>query len=269
MGNLRWLTQNQNMKKTIGLIGAMREELQAVVDLIEEVEEVSKGMRTYYIGKLHGLNVVAVLSRSGKVAAATTVCTLLMDFQVDEIIFTGVAGAVDRDLDIGDVVIGERLVQHDVDARPVMARYEIPLLGETFFVSDPKRRDQARRASERFLVHTLPTVLKDRFDIPSPKVVLGDIASGDQFFSAEQNVLALGRELPSVKCVEMEGAAVAQVCYEYGVPFTVIRTISDAANEDAPTNFMAFIEEVASLYAHDIIKNLFDLMVEEGQRVEK
>jgi adenosylhomocysteine nucleosidase len=108
----------------------------------------------------------------------------------------------------------------------------------------------------------------DRFHIPSPQVVLGDIASGDQFFSAEEDVLALGSALPSVKCVEMEGAAVAQVCFEYGVPFTVIRTISDAANEDAPTNFMAFIQEVASLYAHDIIKNLFDLMVEEDERVE-
>ena len=139
----------------------MREELQAVVDLIEEVEEVNQGMRTYYLGKLHGIKVVAVLSRSGKVAAATTVCTLLMDFEVDEIIFMGVAGAVDRDLNIGNVVIGERLVQHDVDARPVMARYEIPLLGETFFLSDPQRRDQARRASEKFLIETLPTVLKE------------------------------------------------------------------------------------------------------------
>lgn len=258
------------MKKTIGLIGAMPEELQAVVDLIEGVEEIHQGMRTYYVGHLHGLKVVAVFSRSGKVAAATTVCNLLMNFKVDEIIFTGVAGGVDRGLNIGDVVIGERLVQHDVDARPVMARYEIPLLGETYFHSDPHRRAQAFAAAEDFLVHTLPSVLKDRFHIPAPKVVYGDIASGDQFFSAEAEVLNLGQNLPSVKCVEMEGAAVAQVCFEYGVPFTVIRTISDGANEDAPTNFMAFIQEVAALYAHDIIKNLFDRMVAEveGERVK-
>jgi adenosylhomocysteine nucleosidase len=253
------------MEKTIGLIGAMPEELQAVVDLIEGVEEVSKGMRTYYVGTLHGIRVVAVFSRSGKVAAATTVCTLLMDFGVDEIIFTGVAGGVDRSLSIGDVVIGERLVQHDVDARPVMAQYEIPLLGKTYFHSDTLRRDQALRATQDFLVHTLPTVLKDRFHIPSPQVVYGDIASGDQFFSSEQNVLALGTNLPTVKCVEMEGAAVAQVCFEYGVPFTVIRTISDGANEDAPVNFMAFIQEVASLYSTEIIRNMFDLIVQETE----
>jgi len=245
------------MSQKIGLIGAMPQELEAVVHLLEDVTEVEKGNRTYFQGKLHGQEVVAVFSRSGKVAATITVCNLILEFGVDEIIFIGVAGGVDRDLHIGDVVVAERLIQHDVDARPVMPQYEIPLLGVTYFHSDESRRKQAFDSAKNFIENDLPDALKERFHIRKPHVVYGDIASGDKFFSAEADVLALGKALPSVACVEMEGAAVAQACYEYGIPFTVIRTISDGADEHADVNFLEFANNVANLYGAAIIEGMF------------
>ncbi|MEM6801894.1 MAG: 5'-methylthioadenosine/adenosylhomocysteine nucleosidase [Bacteroidota bacterium] len=241
-------------RRKIGLIGAMPQELQAVVDLIEEVKEIEMGSRIYYEGKIKDQEVVAVFSRSGKVAAAISVCNLILHFEVDEVIFIGVAGGVKRDLKVGDVVIADRLIQHDVDARPVMPQYEIPFLGVTYFQSDKGRSERAFSAARNFLEEGLPADLKDRFNIHSPRVIYGDIASGDQFFAAEADVLALGEALPSVACVEMEGAAVAQACYEYDIPFTVIRTISDGADEDAGVNFQDFADNVANLYGAAIIE---------------
>jgi adenosylhomocysteine nucleosidase len=244
------------MKHRIGIIGAMPQELAAVVALIEGVEVVEKGNRQYFVGELFGSPVVAAYSRSGKVAAAITVCTLLLDFDVKEVIFTGVAGAVSQQRHIGDVVVGSRLIQHDVDARPVMPRFEIPLLGITYFETNAARSQQAVAATQVFLAERLPAALKQRFHLRHPEVVQGDIASGDQFIASDASRQQLREVLPDIECVEMEGAAVAQVCYEHGIPFTVIRTISDAADDDATVNFLSFIEEVASLYAVEIIRGM-------------
>ena len=245
------------MSKKIGLIGAMPQELQAVVDLIDQPKQSQKSNRTYYEGTLHGQSVVAVFSRSGKVAATITVCSLILDYGVDEIIFIGVAGGVDRALHIGDVVIAKRLIQHDVDPRPVMPQYEIPLLGVTYFESDEERSKVAFDSATDFVENRLPPALMERFHIRKPRVVYGDIASGDKFFSNESEVLALGEALPTVSCVEMEGAAVAQACYEFGIPFTVIRTISDGADEHADVNFLEFANNVANLYGAAIIEGMF------------
>ncbi len=97
------------------------------------------GMRTYTIGELAGVTTVVVFSRWGKVAAAITVSTLILEFKVTELLFTGVAGAIDHRLQIGDIVLGKRLIQHDMDARPLMAQFEIPLLGKTFLKALPSR----------------------------------------------------------------------------------------------------------------------------------
>ncbi len=245
------------MARKIGLIGAMPQELQAVVSLIQNTATRRIGGRDYHVGQLEGLDVVAVLSRGGKVAAAITVTTLILEFDVDEVIFTGVAGGLDPDVHIGDVVIGERLIQHDVDPRPVMPRFEVPLLGVTYFHSDPARVAMARAAAEAFFRDELPEELRERFDLRPPQVRHGDIASGDQFIATARAKQALTEALPRVLCVEMEGAAVAQACYELGRPCLVIRTISDAADDEASFNFMTFIDQVASRYARSIIAHIF------------
>ena len=117
---------------TIGIMSAMREEIVSlVVELGTADEAIHTGMRTYHRGLLWGMPVVLVYSRIGKVAAASTATHLIAQFGVDEVIFTGVAGAVDPALNIGDIVVAAKLYQHDMDASPLFSQHEIPLLDMT------------------------------------------------------------------------------------------------------------------------------------------
>src|SRR5690349_9837535 len=121
--------------KIVGIMGAMPEEIESALTLVKDQQKREIGTRTYYTGKINNVPVVVVFSRWGKVAAATTVSTLILEFKITELIFTGVAGAIHEDLRIGDVVVANRLIQHDMDARPLVSRFEIPLLGKTYFES--------------------------------------------------------------------------------------------------------------------------------------
>ena len=250
------------MENVIGIMGAMPEEINGVVELLEDTVEFEFGKRVYYKGHYRGIETIVVFSRWGKVAAATTVSTLIHEFGITELIFTGVAGAIQGDLNIGDIVIAKRLVQHDMDARPLMPQFEIPLLDKMFIEANELQLKNAEVAVRNLLDNKkLHTVIEDKdlkeFHIQEPKVVVGDVASGDQFFSCNHQKKNLLSQLSSIQCVEMEGAAVAQVCYEYEVPFVIIRTISDVANEEAPIGFPAFIKRVASKYSVEIIKNMY------------
>jgi len=121
----------------IGIMAAMQEEIDRLLrELPAGSEVVNDGRRTYHSGHLWGTPVVIVFSRWGKVAAATTATDLISDFCVTEILFTGVAGAAQPGLKVGDIVVGARLWQHDMDARPLFPRHEIPLLGRSSFASD-------------------------------------------------------------------------------------------------------------------------------------
>lgn len=243
---------------TIGIISAMPEEIHAITPYLEKTNSTTKGMRTYVQGTLFGKNVVLVFSRWGKVAAATTATQLVNDFTIDEIIFTGVAGAITSHLDIGDIVIGKKLYQHDMDASPILPKYEIPLLKKSFFETDKKRRLKMEKAVLQFLhefnVHINSNSAKE-FHIKQPNYLIGNIASGDEFINQNSKVELIKKDLPNVVCVEMEGAAVAQVCYEYHIPFSIIRTISDNANNNASVDFPSFVKDIASFYALEIIKN--------------
>ncbi len=242
----------------IGIISAMKEEIQAVLEVLDLDRRQVKGMRTYYIGSLAGKKVVLVFSRWGKVASATTATQLINDFAIDEILFTGVAGALSAELAIGDVLVGKSLFQHDMNASPLVKKYEVPLLNKTSFETDTKRRAFLLASGTEFLNQidsSISTQTLQKFSITRPKIILADIASGDQFISTDQQSKEIKKGLPSIKCVEMEGAAVAQVCFEYKIPFSIIRTISDNANGDAPIDFPQFAQSVASKYALGIISN--------------
>ena len=238
----------------------MREEIASlVVELGTTDDTIHTGMRAYHRGRLWGMPVVLVFSRWGKVAASSTATHLIAQFGVDEIIFTGVAGAVDPDLNVGDVVIAGNLYQHDMDARPMFMRHEIPLLAMTTLETDPRHRQLALDATKHFLTHELHSCISadllTEFHIDKPKVVEEDIASGDKFFAKEEDLDELRNRLPTVACIEIEGAAVAQVCHDHGVPFLVIRTISDSANEAAPVGFPRFAERTARAYSYGILQN--------------
>jgi adenosylhomocysteine nucleosidase len=252
-------------KKIIGIMGAMPEEIDGVVALLSNCVAISMGKRTYFSGQINGIETVVVFSRWGKVAAATTVTTLIHEFNITELLFTGVAGAIHSDLKIGDVVLGKRLIQHDMDARPLMNQYEIPLLSKTYFETDSDHLDMASKAihtvfENKSLLSVIEEIDLVAFNISQPKLFIGDIASGDQFFSNNEQKLNLNSQLPNVLCVEMEGAAVAQVCYEYEIPFSIIRTISDVADDTAHIDFPSFIKKISSKYAAEIIKNIFNQM---------
>ena len=236
----------------------MQEEIQALLNKLEEIKTYKKGMRTYYVGKLFSKNVVLVFSRWGKVAAAATTTQLINDFDLEEIIFTGVAGAIQNELNIGDIVIGKHLYQHDLNATPFYEKFEIPILKKKYLVSN--NTTNLLKATNLFLETYNQYVAKEDanfFDINIPKVILGDIASGDQFISSLKKIKKLNKNIPSATCVEMEGAAVAQICFEYSIPFSIIRIISDKANDNAHIDFETFSHTIASNYALGILKNYF------------
>ncbi len=253
-------------QRIIGVMGAMPEEINSIVHLLNNTTSTVIGQRTYYSGFITGIATVVVFSRWGKVAAATTVSTLINHFNVTDIIFTGVAGGIANNICIGDIVLGKRLIQHDMDARPLMQQFEIPLLSKTFFDSDETLHSIAKTSIEIILQKELLQQIIGKnellkFDITNSKLFVGDIASGDQFFATHAPKEKVQQLLPTVLCVEMEGAAVAQVCYEHAIPFVIIRTISDVANEQSPIDFPLFIQTIASKYAAEIIQHIYKQLV--------
>jgi adenosylhomocysteine nucleosidase len=244
----------------IGIMGAIPEEIAAIVaELGDSAVVVQRGMRDYHVGTAWGVPIVAVYSRIGKVAAASTATHLISDYHVDKIIFTGVAGGVETSLRVGDIVVAGDLYQHDMDARPLFQRHEIPLHGTSSFSSTASLRTECLKAAKSFLSDDLHQVIGaetlQKFGISSPRALEAAIASGDKFFADRLETAELASRLP-VACVEMEGAAVAQVCHEYSVDYAVIRTISDSANSSAHIDFAAFINQIASIYSHGIVKRL-------------
>lgn len=244
----------------IGLISSLQQEQAGLIEQLSESKTVSYGMRNYVQGKLWETDFVCVLSRLGKVAAAATAATLIQRFNVTHVVFTGVAGSMDPLIRVGDIVVADTLVQHDMDASPLFRRFEVPLSGLSRFPTDKFLTDQLIRAASDFITHDFPSAVDaaDRalFKLEAPRVHCGLIGSGDQFIHNPVKHTELKDALPDLLAVEMEGAAVAQVCFEFGVPFSVIRTISDTANENSPTDFMQFIERVAACYAFYTVKRL-------------
>ena len=240
----------------IGIMSAMHEELAAVLAAMPDEQRVQVAGRDFWVGHWQGHSVVAVLSRIGKVAAATTATVLLERFGVATLVFTGVAGGLGSGVRVGDVVVADGLVQHDMDASPLFPRHEVPLYGRARFEADAALLVQLSAASEQVLadaaLHLGPSTLAE-FQLNAPRVHRGLILSGDRFVSTSAESHALRQALPEALAVEMEGAAVAQVCHDYGVPFAAVRTISDRADDTAHTDFQRFIREVASFYSLAIV----------------
>ena len=242
----------------LGIISALHEEQQGLVEAMQSPYKLIHGMREVWVGQLWEIDAVCVLSRIGKVAAAMTATLLVEKFGVTHILFTGVAGSADKSVRVGDIVVAESLVQHDMDASPLFPRHEVPLTGISHFASDQQMALQLHQAAADFLDAELATAIDAQeravFALQAPRIHRGLIGSGDQFVGSRERIQALGEALPGLLAVEMEGAAVAQVCFELGIPFGVIRTISDNANENAATDFMRFVKSVAARYAFCIVR---------------
>jgi adenosylhomocysteine nucleosidase len=249
--------------KPLGLIAALAEEAEGLFAEMAKDPHfhiVHIGGRDYHVGSLWGQPCVLTLARIGKVAAATTATAMVHQFDVGGIVFTGVAGGIGADVKVGDIVLAENLLQHDLDASPIFPRFEVPLMGISHFPAHSGLSERLAGAVEVFLAEDftdLPAETRAAFGLVKPVLHHGLIASGDKFVNGGEAVAVLRQDLPELLAIEMEGAAVAQVCHDYGVPFAVLRTVSDAADDAAHVDFPVFLKEVASHYSYGIIKRFF------------
>ncbi len=225
------------------------------------VQRVEHGGRAFHTGRIWGADVVLVGARVGKVAAATTATELVTRFAVDRLLFTGLAGGVAPGVNIGDLVVADRLVQHDLDASPLFAPLEIPLLGCSELPTDPDITRSLVCACESFIADApgegLTEPDRDALHVRDPAVHVGLIASGDRFVSTDAERDALRSRVPGALCVEMEGAAVAQVAFEYDVPLGVVRAVSDAADDHAGAHFPESLGRLAAGCAHGVLERFF------------
>jgi adenosylhomocysteine nucleosidase len=203
--------------------------------------------RTFHSGILHGHEAVVVVAGIGKTAVATTTTLLVQHFGVRCVVLTGVAGRVSQALSIGDVVVATHLLHHDLDASPIFPRYHVPTLGTAWLEADAGVSSLAYSAAQGFIA----TEPGNR-----GTVVRGLVLSGDQFAGAAQ-IRDLRARFPSALAVDMEGAAVAQVCIESATPYAVVRSISDDGDADS---FRRFLDSDCARYARGIIGGLMTAM---------
>jgi adenosylhomocysteine nucleosidase len=247
----------------VGVIGALDEEVARLREHLDVDRTVRIARRHYDTGQLGSQRITLVQSRMGKVAAAITATTLIQEFGVDAIIFTGVAGALVVELDVGDIVVATSLVQHDLQATPgEFERGEVPLLGITELPTDPALTEAASVASRNFLTTGLADVISkielNNLGVNQPTAHRGCIATGDEFIHGHLKAIVRERA-PLAVCVDMESAAVAQVCYEHDeLPLCVIRAISDRATGDAPIEFPKFRDALAQHYSYEILRRMFE-----------
>jgi adenosylhomocysteine nucleosidase len=223
----------------IGIIGAMAEEIELLHEHVNIASQVTKAGITYYEGTFHDKAIIYCKSGVGKVNAA--VCTqILLDLGADCVLFTGVAGAVDPQLNIGDIVVSTSCVQHDMDCSPLgFARGTIPFHPRSEFPADERLIELASAASERLF---------------AGRSLKGKVLSGDQFIASRETVKLLHETLDGA-CAEMEGASVAQVCDMNETPFVIIRSMSDKADGSAHVNFSEFTV-TASNNSYQIIDDI-------------
>ena len=220
-----------------GIIAAMEEELKTLLLALEDKKEVVVLGKTYFEGRIGRHEVVLVQSGIGKVLSAMSVAILAETFGVDAIINTGSAGAVSEGLAIGDVVIADRLVYHDVDVTAFGYAYG-QMAGQELYYQ-----------AEQTLVASLQTVLNQQ----GIHNHVGLIATGDSFIAGQEKVDVIKNRFPEVLAVEMEGAAIAQAAQAAGKPFLVIRAMSDTAQGDANISFEAFILEAGKRSAQTLL----------------
>lgn len=248
----------------IGIISAVAEEIKTIHENINFDSKIKYVERSFYFGKYNEIELVLVYSNVGKVSASITASILIEKFGVEQIIFTGLAGAVSNKLNRGDIVLCNATYQYDVDARPLCEnQFEIAPTGRILFKLPKYQVDIADKAISKFLNHLDQYVdieeLK-RLKVTIPKKYVGVIATGDKFVENATNHKELFVEGIDVLAVEMEGAAVAQVCTEYKIPYTLIRIISDNADNNALESLKDFSVKLASHYSSGIIQEILKLL---------
>jgi len=230
----------------LAIVGAMHEEIAALRPCLEGPRTERRAGRDFHFGRLDGHDVILVRCGIGKVAAATTAAVLLDTFDAAALLFTGVAGGLGEGVRVGDIVVASTLLQHDMNAEPLFPRWEVPLTGRARFDADAAWSARLAQASR--------ALAADGAHARAATIHAGLVVSGDRFVATRAESDALRAALPDALAVEMEGAAVAQVCHDFGRPFGVVRTISDHADDAAHGDFQRFVRDVAAPYSRDIVR---------------
>ena len=229
----------------IGIIGAMEVEVSILKEKMQDVEIIKKASMEFNKGKMHDKDIVVVRSGIGKVNAAVCAQVLADEFKVDAIINTGIAGSLKNEINIGDIVLSEDALQHDMDATGF--GYEagvIPQMDESVFKGDKNLIEKAKNVCEK--------------DISEINVFVGRVVSGDQFIDSQEVKDSLISKFNGY-CAEMEGAAIAQTAYLNNIPFLIVRAISDKADNSANMDYETF-EQMAVANSVKLIEGMVKLI---------
>jgi adenosylhomocysteine/aminodeoxyfutalosine nucleosidase len=225
----------------IAIMGAMPEEIEPLLKKVSNVKEITFANNKYYEATYQGKELVIAYSKIGKVFSSLTATTLIEKFGCGMLLFSGVAGAINPSLAIGDLVIAKQLCQHDLDLSPFGHPYGFVPEGAVMIESDAKLLEVAKSVG-------------NKLDI---KLHEGTIATGDQFVANPQRKEWIANTFKA-DALEMEGGSVAVVCDALDIPFFILRAISDSADDNADMDFDAFLEKSAKISANFILN-----MVEE------
>lgn len=241
-----------------GLIGAMPEEVLLLKNQFENLKTDQIGSREFYTGTLCGQQVVMCLSGWGKVAVASAVTSMINLFGVDRLLFIGLAGSLDSRLEVGDIVVADSLVQHDVDLSLLqVGQVKSPFWVDFRFEVDRILKQKARKSVDLFVSNLKNNKYPHIENDYSPSVFTGTIGTGDQFVASTEGKRLIHSKYPDILCTEMEGAAMAQVAADYGIPLAVIRVISDKADEQANESFVKSLFGNISEISVEIAKLFF------------
>jgi len=223
----------------IGILCAMREELEPILEYMKVKERLNHANNIYYLAEFEEKDIVLAYSKIGKVNAALSATVMIEKFKIKKLLFSGVAGAIDEDLKIGDLIIATKTAQHDVDL--TVFGYEPGFIPESrvFFECDKNLNDLAFDVARKLNI----------------KLKSGIIASGDQFIHSQEKKEWIKNTF-NASAIEMEGAAVGCVCFNENIPFFMLRSISDTAEEGAGVDFDEFLEESSKVSAKFLIEML-------------
>jgi adenosylhomocysteine/aminodeoxyfutalosine nucleosidase len=223
----------------IAIMGAMREEIDPLLDVLNDFKEEEFAGNIYYEASYKGLDLVIAYSKIGKVFSTLTATTMIERFGAEKLLFTGVAGGINPALKVGDLIAATKLCKHDVDIVAFGHPYGFIPEGKLFIQSDNKLLEIAKDVAK---------------EIGKP-LLEGIIATGDQFVANEEKKEWIQKTY-NADALEMEGASVAVVCDALNVPFFILRAISDVADMDAGFSFDEFLESSAKESAQYIFKML-------------
>lgn len=238
IGRVSEKTAGETEGITTGIIGAMDEEVASLMAAMTDKTITNIADMVFCEGMLDGVHVVVVKSGVGKVNAAVCTQLLITDFGVDRVINTGVAGSLDNKLDIGDIVVSIDVVQHDYDVTAM--GYPRGMLYLTDYIGFPADEQMRREA-----VKAIETCASDIH------VFEGRVCSGDQFIYTDEQKEDILSEFGGL-CCDMEGGAIAQVCYQNGIPYVIMRAISDKADGSSSVDFEEFMEQTAERCAASV-----------------